>query len=568
VAARGFERRLVEYGDREFAAYMRRSFTRSMGLSDEAMRRPIVGIVNTASDFNNCHRAVPELIAAVERGVWQAGGLPRTFPVPSLGEAFLEPTAMMYRNLMALATEAMLAAQPIDAAVLVGGCDKTMPALVMGAASASVPAVAVVTGPMLTGSVDGECVAACSDCRRFWGMYRRGEIGQEAIRRVETQLAPTAGTCGVMGTASSMAVVLEALGLMLPGGASIPAVHAERLRHGEQAGKVAVGLVGSGRSIGSLLSEKSLRNALRVLQAIGGSTNAVLHLIAVAGRCGIRLPLRRLDEVSDTPLLVDLKPSGAGYMEDFHRAGGLGVVLQELKPLLHLDVPTIDGRTLGEVLAGPYTFPAWQNVIRPLRDPLRHDGSLIVLEGSLAPDGAVLKRSAASPELMQRTGRAVVFTSLADLAARLDDPDLDVTPDDILVLQNAGPLAAGMPEAGAFPVPRKLRGVKDMVRISDARMSGTAFGTVVLHVAPEAAAGGPLGLVRTGDHIRLDAAARRLDLLVEPAEMEARRAGWRPPPCPARGYGWLYHQAVQQAHLGCDFDFLRHEALRDEPGGR
>jgi dihydroxy-acid dehydratase len=558
----GLNRRLVEYGDREFAAYMRRSFTRSMGLSDEAMEKPIVGIVDTRSDFNNCHRAVPELIAAVERGVWQAGGLPRVFPVPSLGEAFLEPTAMMYRNLMALAVETMLAAQPIDAAVLVGGCDKTMPALVMGAASAAIPAVALVTGPMLTGSLDGERVSACSDCRRFWGMYRRGEIDEAAIRKAEGQLAPTAGTCGVMGTASTMAIVLEVLGLMLPGGASIPAVHADRLRHGEEAGKLAVTLAGSERVISSLISDKSLTNALRVLQAIGGSTNAVIHLIAIAGRCGIRLPLRKLDEVSDTPLLVDLKPSGTGYMEDFHRADGLSVVLHELKPLLHLDVATIEGRNLGDVLSGPYTFPAWQNVIRPLCDPLKKEGALIVLHGSLAPDGAVLKRSAASPELLQKTGRAVVFSSLSDLAARLDDPGLDVTPDDILVLQNAGPVAAGMPEAGAFPVPRKLRGIKDMVRISDARMSGTAFGTVVLHVAPEAAAGGPIGLVQTGDRVRLDAAGRRLDLLVEPGVLQERRARWQAPPCPPRGYARLYHQAIQQAHLGCDFDFLRHEALQ------
>jgi dihydroxy-acid dehydratase len=559
----GLNRRLVEYGDREFAAYMRRSFARSMGLSDEALGKPIVGIVDTSSDFNNCHRGMRELIAAVERGVWQAGGLPRVFPVPSLGEAFLEPTAMMYRNLMALAVETLLVAQPIDAAVLVGGCDKTMPALVMGAASAGVPAVAVVTGPMLTGSLDGERVAACSDCRRFWGMFRRGEIDAEMVKRAEGQLVPTAGTCGVMGTASTMALVLEALGLMLPGGASIPAVHADRLRHGEASGKQAVALVGSGRTLASLISEKSLSNALRVLQAVGGSTNAVIHLTAIAGRCGVRLNLRRLDEVSDTPLLVDLKPSGSGYMEDFHRAGGMGVVLRELRPLLHLDVPTVDGRTLGDVLAGEHTFPAWQNVIRPLSDPLRREGALIVLSGSLAPDGAVLKRSAASAELMRKTGRAVVFASLADLAARLDEPELDVTPDDVLVLQNAGPLAAGMPEAGAFPIPRKLKGVKDMVRISDARMSGTAFGTVVLHVAPEAAVGGPIGLVRTGDWITLDAAARRLDLLVEARELEQRRAQWQAPPCPPRGYAHLYHQAIQQAHLGCDFDFLRHEGLLD-----
>lgn len=564
MSNRGLSRRLVEYGDRDFAAYMRRSFARSMGLSDEAMSKPIVGIVDTSSDFNNCHRGMRELIAAVERGVWQAGALPRVFPVPSLGEAFLEPTAMMYRNLMALATEVMLTAQPLDAAVLVGGCDKTMPALVMAAASADIPAVAVVTGPMLTGGIDGERVAACSDCRRFWGMFRRGEINEEKIRRAESALVPTAGTCGVMGTASTMAIILEAMGLMPPSGASIPAVHADRLRHGEEAGKLAASLIGTQRTLASLINEKALQNALRVLQAVGGSTNAVIHLTAIAGRCGIRLELDWLNEVADTPLLVDLKPSGTGYMEDFHRAGGLGVVLRELKPLLHLDVPTVDGRTLGDVLAGPYMFPAWQNVIRPLREPLRSDGALIALRGSLAPDGAILKRSAASAELLTKTGRAVVFTSLQDLAERLDDPNLDVMPDDILVLQNAGPLAAGMPEAGAFPVPKKLKSVRDMVRISDARMSGTAFGTVILHVAPEAAAGGPIGLVLSGDQIRLDASSRRLDLLVEPATLEARRTEASERPRARRGYAALYERAIQQANLGADFDFLRHEALRGE----
>jgi dihydroxy-acid dehydratase len=559
MSTHGLTARLTEYGDREFAAYLRRSFARSMGLSDEALARPVVGIANTFSELNNCHRTVPELIEAVKRGVWQAGGLPREFPVISLGEVFLEPSAMMYRNLLALSAEAMLAAQPIDAAVLVGGCDKTMPGLVMGAASAGVPAVPVVAGPMLTSSVDGERVAACSDCRRFWAAYRRGELDAAAIARVEGQLAPTAGTCGVMGTASSVALVLEALGLMLPGGASIPAVHAERLRHAEEAGKLAVRLVGTGRSIASLLTERSLENALRVLQAVGGSTNAVIHLTAIAGRCGLGLPLDWLDRVSDTPLLVDLKPSGQGYMEDFHKAGGLPVVLRELKPLLHLDAPTIEGRTLGDWLAGDYTFPAWQSVIRPLRDPLSPQGSLIVLRGNLAPEGAVLKRSAATPGLLQHEGRAVVFESLADLSARVDAPDLDVRPDDVLVLRGAGPVGGpGMPEAGALPIPRKLRGVKDMVRISDARMSGTAFGTVVLHVSPEAAVGGPLALVRPGDRVRLDVTGRRLELLVDEGELAARRAAWRAPgPRAQRGYAWLYERHVQQAHLGCDFDFLR-----------
>jgi dihydroxy-acid dehydratase len=562
----GLTSRLTEYGDRAFAAYLRRSFARSMGLSDEALAKPVVGIVNTFSELNNCHRGLPELIEAVKRGVWQAGALPREFPVPSLGEAFLEPSAMMMRNLMALAVEVMLTAQPLDAAVLVGGCDKTMPALLMGAASAGVPSVALVAGPMLTGGFEGERVGACSDCRRFWARYRRGEIDAVAIAKVERQLAPTAGTCGVMGTASTMACLIEALGLMLPGGAAIPAVHAERLRHGEEAGRCAAGLVGTGRAPARVLTEASFANALRVLQAIGGSTNAVIHLTAIAGRCGIRLPLSALDEVSETtPLLLDLKPSGQGYMEDFHRAGGMPVVLRELKPLLRLDAPTVDGRTLGQVLDEPYRFPEWQSVVRPASAPLSERGALVVLRGSLAPDGAVLKRSAASPELLRKTGRAVVFTSLTDLAARIDDPNLDVTPDDVLVLQNAGPLGGpGMPEAGAFPIPKKLSGVKDLVRISDARMSGTAFGTVVLHVSPEAAAGGPLGLVRDGDRIALDVERRTLDLLVSADELAARRAGQRTGRPPAkRGYAWLYERAIQQAHLGCDFDFLRHEALRD-----
>ncbi len=566
MSTHGLAGRLTEYGDRDFAAYMRRSFARSLGHSPEALGKPVVGIVNTYSELNNCHRGLRELVEAVKRGVWQAGGLPLEFPTISLGEVFLNPSAMLLRNLMSMDVEAMLSMQPIDAAVLVGGCDKTMPALLMGAASANVPSVALVAGPMLTGSVEGERVAACTDCRRFWARFRRGEIDAATIEQVETQLAPTAGTCGVMGTASTMACLIEALGMMLPGGASIPAVHAERLRQGELTGRLAMSLIGSGRTPATVLTEKSFENACRVLQAIGGSTNAIIHLTAIAGRCGIRLSLDTFDRVADdTPLLVDLKPSGQGYMEDFHRAGGMPVVLQELKPLMHLDAPTIDGRTLGEVLDRPYTFPAWQSVIRPAREPLSTRGSVIVLRGNLAPDGAVLKRSAASPELLQKTGRAVVFRSLEDMARRIDAPDLDVRPDDILVLQNAGPRGGpGMPEAGALPIPKKLAGVKDMVRISDARMSGTAFGTVVLHVSPEAAAGGPLGLVRDGDRIRLDAERRSLELLVEENELERRRAQQEPRPRATRGYAWLYEQAVQQAHLGADFDFLRHEALRDE----
>jgi dihydroxy-acid dehydratase len=564
MADHGLARRLTEYGDRDFALFLRRSFAKSMGLSADALDKPVVGVVNTYSELNNCHRGFRELAEAVKRGVWQAGGLPLEFPTVSLGEVFLSPTSMLYRNLMAMDVEAMLRAQPLDAAVLLGGCDKTVPALLMGAASADVPALLLVAGPMLTGAVDGERVGACTDCRRFWARYRRGEIDRQTVDRAEGQLAPTAGTCGVMGTASSMACAAEALGMMLPGGASVPAVHADRLRHAEESGRTAVRLAASGLTPRRLLTPEAFENALRVLQAVGGSTNAVLHLAAIAGRVGHRLDLSALNALADTtPVLVDLKPTGEGYMEDFHRAGGLPVVLRELRDRLRLDALTVTGKTWRELLEGPYAHPAWQAVVRPASRPLRPDGSLIALRGTLAPDGAILKRSAASPHLLNATGRAVVFSSLEDLAARVDDPALDVRPDDFLVLQNAGPAGApGMPEAGMLPIPKKLAGVTDMVRISDARMSGTAFGTVVLHVSPEAAAGGPLGLVRTGDRIELSADRRELNLLVEDRELRARAADRRPRPSPARGYERLYVEHVQQAHLGCDFDFLRHESLR------
>jgi dihydroxy-acid dehydratase len=444
-----------------------------------------------------------------------------------------------------------------------GGCDKTVPALLMGAASAGVPSALLVAGPMLTGNVDGERVGACTDCRRYWGKFRRGEVDRATVDRVEGQLAPTNGTCGVMGTASTMACVSEALGMMLPGGASVPAVHADRLRHGEESGKLAVKLAANRLAPDRILTAKSFENALRVLLAIGGSTNGVIHLAAIAGRLGIRLDLEKLNDLGKTtPVLVDLKPTGEGYMEDFHRAGGMPVVLRELKDRLHLDCLTVTGKKLGDLMEG--TYPTWQSIIKPVAKPLLERDALVALKGSLAPDGALIKKSAASPQLLNVTGRAVVFTSLEDMAARIDGPNLDVKPDDILVLQNAGPIGGpGMPEAGALPIPKKLTGVKDMVRISDARMSGTAFGTVVLHVSPEAAAGGPLGLVRSGDRIELSVDKRQLNVLVDAKELDARRTQQKPArPRPDRGYERLYFDHVQQAHLGCDFDFLRHPSLR------
>lgn len=558
---RGLRRGLTQYGDPEFALFLRRSFIRSMGFSEAVLERPIVGIVTSPSELNTCHRTMGELVEAVRRGALAAGALPLAFPTISLGEPYLFPTSLFLRNLMAIDVEEMIRAQPLDAVVLVGGCDKTVPAQLMGAASAEVPAVVLVVGPMLTGRYRGERLSACTDCRRFWARYRAGELDAEEIRTIEGRLAVTAGTCGVMGTASTMACLAEAMGLALPGSAAVPAVHADRLRIAEATGALAAALPGSGRTIRAIVTEKNLENAMRVLLALSGSTNAVIHLAAIAGRLGLPFSLRRLDALSEeTPVLVDLKPTGRGYMEDFHAAGGMPALLRELAPLLHLDAPTIDGRTLGAVLAEPAREPVDREIIRPLSDPIAPRGELVALFGTLAPEGAVLKRAAASPELFEHEGRAVVFESLEDLARRIDDPELDVAPSDVLVLKNAGPASpARMPEAGYLPIPKKLAraGVKDMVRISDARMSGTAFGTVILHVAPDAASGGPLALARTGDRIRLSVRERRLDLLVEAEELARRREAWRPPPPPERGWARLWHEEILQAPQGCDFRVLR-----------
>jgi dihydroxy-acid dehydratase len=556
----GIARGLTNYGDADFSLYLRRSFAKSTGLSAEMLARPVVGIAQAAGGFNSCHRHFPELVDAVKRGVLAAGGLPLDFPTISLGEIFLNPTSMMFRNLMAMDVEEMIRAQPMDAVVLVGGCDKTVPALLMGAASADLPAVQLVGGPMLPMSYHGERLGACTDCRRFWAKYRAKEISAHEIEGIEGNLATTAGSCAVMGTASTMAALAEALGMSLPGTAAIPAVHADRLRAAEASGRQAMAMIGTDLRPSRIITEKSIENALRVLLAIGGSTNALIHLTAIAGRVGVKISLDRLNAISDeTPILVDLKPTGQHYMSDLFSAGGIGAVMRELKPLLHLDCVTVTGETLGERLSGD-TFVD-RAVVRPLSDPFQSQGGLVALFGSLAPNGAIIKRSAADPRLFEREGRAVVFTSLDDLAARIDAPDLDVTPDDFLVLQNAGPKSGyAMPEAGYLPIPAKLAraGVKDMVRISDARMSGTAYGTIVLHVSPEAAIGGPLALVRNGDRIKLSVSRRSLELKVDDAELAKRRALHRPVTLDnTRGYARLYLQSVLQAEAGCDFDFLR-----------
>jgi dihydroxy-acid dehydratase len=473
---------------------------------------------------------------------------------------------MLFRNLMAMDTEEMILGQPMDGVVLLGGCDKTLPAQLMGAASADRPAIVVTAGPMLAGRYEGARLGACTDCRRLWGEHRAGTLDAVRLEAVQGELFPSTGTCMVMGTASTMAAVTEALGLTLPGMAAVPAPSSRRLRLAEAAGRRIVAMVSEDLRPSALLTRAAFENAVRVLMALGGSTNAVVHLPAIAGRAGVPLDLDDFDRLArTTPLVVNVRPSGVHHMEDLAEAGGVPAVMKVLRPLLHVDARSVTGQTLGALLDEVPDLGPWQDVIAPLDRPRQTEGGLAILRGSLAPDGAVLKVSAATPALLRHRGPACVFRDLADLAARIDDPALAVTPASVLVLQHTGPVGGpGMPEAGALPIPKKLlaAGVRDMVRVSDARMSGTAGGTVVLHVAPEAAVGGPLALVRDGDEIVLDAAARRLDLVVADDELARRRAAWRPPAAlPARGYRRLFVERVLQAPLGCDFDFLRGQAF-------
>ena len=553
----GIDRNLTHYADPGFSRYLRRAFLASAGYDEADLERPVVGIADTSSDYTTCHRAMPQLVEAVKRGVLEAGGLPLVFPTLSLGEILLSPTAMLYRNLMAMATEEMITAQPMDAVVLLGGCDKTLPAQLMAAASASVPAIHLVAGPMLAGDWRGERLGACTDCRRYWAQHRAGALDAEEIAAVEQNLCPTAGTCMVMGTASTMACVTEALGLMLPGAATPSAVSSQRLRLGVATGRRAVALATEGRSERDILTPAAFANALKVLAALSGSTNAVVHLLAIARRAGVDLSLDDFHTAAQqVPLLVDCKPAGTGYMEDFDKAGGVPVLLKTLEPMLDLDAVGVSGQTLGALLQDVAAPGAWQTAIRTLDAPLGPASSLVVLKGSLAPDGAVLKKATSSPHLHKHRGPAIVFEG-PDAAARVDDPALGITPEHVLVLRGAGPVALGMPEAGSMPLPKHLaaQGVEDMVRISDGRMSGTAYGTVALHVAPESAVGGPLALVRDGDLIELDVEAGRLDLLVPEETLARRRAEWTAPATPARGWRRLYAERVLQANLGADLDF-------------
>jgi dihydroxy-acid dehydratase len=545
----GLSRGLTAYGDREFSSYLRRTFAKSMGFSDAMLDRPIVGIATSGGGFNSCHRTTPELVTAVSRGVLAAGGLPLDFPTISLGEPYLSPTSLVFRNLMAMDVEEMIRAQPMDAVVLIGGCDKTLPAQLMGAISANKPAIALVVGPMMTGTF----------CRSWWARYRAGELSEERLREVESNLATTAGTCAVMGTASTMACVTETLGMSLPGAATPPAVHAERLRVAEATGARAVTLAAENVTPDHIVTPASVENALRMLLAIGGSTNGIIHLTAIAGRAGVPLTLEHLNEISaGTPVLVNLKPVGEHYMEHFHAAGGVGAVLREIAPLLRRDTVSVAGETLDARIA---RLPAYvdRTVIRSIDDPLVARDALVALFGNLAPNGAILKAGAAEARLLEHEGRAVVFRDLADMAARIDSAGLDVEPDDVLVLQNAGLIGAGMPEAGYLPIPKKLlaHGVRDMLRISDARMSGTAYGAVVLHISPEAAVGGPLAAVRNGDRIRVSLREKRLDVLLTDAEIAQRLAGFTRAPSPPRGYARIFTDHILGPEHGCDFDVLR-----------
>lgn len=538
----------------------RRAWSKASGFDDIDLSKPIIGIAQTWSELNHCHIHFRELAAAVKRGVWQAGGWPLEFPTISLGEFHVAPTTMLYRNLMAMDTEEMIRAQELDGVVLLSSCDKNIPAQLMGAASADVPAILLTGGPMLTGKWNGQPLGACTDCRRLTEEFRAGQISLEQYKEIEDSLGRSAGHCMVMGTASTMASLAEALGISLPGTASIPAPDSRRLRLAEAVGRQIVEVVKQDLRPSKILTEKAFDNALRLFMALGGSTNAVVHLVAIAGRAGVPLPLDRFDQFSrTTPLLANLRPSGKYHMEDLFDAGGIPAVLKELAPLLHLDCLTVTGKSLGDSLEKARVQN--RDVIRPLAEPLAVEGGTAILHGNLCPGGAVIKQSAASPNLLKHRGRAVVFSSQDDLEARIDSPDLDVRPDDVLVLQNVGPKGGpGMPEWGSIAMPRKLldAGVRDMVRISDARMSGTAGGTVILHVCPEAAVGGPLALVRNGDTIELDVPNRKLNLLVPDEELAKRRAAWQPPEAKyRRGYGKLYVEHVLQADEGCDFDFCR-----------
>ena len=541
--------------------FLHRAALRSEGFTREAFAgRPVIGICNSWSELNNCNVHLRSVAEAVKRGVWAAGGFPLEFMTISLGEELMMPTAMLYRNLMAMDVEEMIRSNPLDGVVLLCGCDKTTPAQLMGAASMDLPAIMVSGGPMLRGMWKNEEMGSGTDVWKHWDERRAGRISEEEWTEMEGCISRSPGHCMTMGTASTMTSAAEALGMMLPGCANIPAVDSRRHAVAEASGRRIVEMVKEDLRPSGILTQPAFENAIRLCMALGGSTNAVIHLIAIAGRLGIPLPLSKFDELSrSTPYLVNVRPSGKYLMEHLYYAGGVPAVMKEILPLLHGNAPTVTGKSVAENVANAQCYN--REVIRPLQDPLHHEGSLAVLFGNLAPHGAVMKTSAASPSLLHHIGRALVFENYEEMLARVDDPSLDVDPSTILVLKNAGPVGApGMPEWGQIPIPAKLlkQGVEDMVRMSDSRMSGTSFGTVVLHISPESAVGGPLAAVQNGDQIHLDVEKRRLDLMISEQEIKRRLESWRPAPRRfRRGYYTLFLEHVLQAHEGCDFDFLR-----------
>ena len=555
----GMKKNLTNYGDTGFSIFLRKAFIKGLGYSDDMLNKKIVGITNTFSDYNPCHGNVPDLVKSAKAGILANGAIPLEFSTITIHESFANPTSMYLRNLMSMDTEEMLRAQPMDACILIGGCDKTVPAQVMGGISADVPIIQLVTGPMLTGSFRGERVGACTDCRRFWASYRAEDLNDEDIEEVNNQLVPTVGTCGVMGTASTMAITTEALGLMVPNSACAPAVSADRKRIAEKTGEISVKIANENLKPSKFLNEKSFLNALIVLSAIGGSTNGVVHLTAMAGRLGVNVDLKEFDQLTqDLPMIVDLKPSGLGYMEDLYKAGGSIRIFYELKDFLHLDAKLINGKTLGDEIQKASKWN--QDIITTKDNPVFIGGSIAVLNGSLAPGCAIIKQSAATQELLVHEGKAVVFENLEDLANRIDSDDLEVSKDDVLVLKSIGPKGGpGMPEAGLIPIPKKLarQGVKDMVRISDGRMSGTASGTIVLHVTPESYEKGPLAVVKNGDSIKLDVPNRKIDLLISEDELNNRISKISDNRIKRRGYNKLYMEEVTQANEGVDFKFLK-----------
>lgn len=552
--------KITNYGDAGFSTFLRGVFLASAGWDPNDLDRPIIGIANTESDFNPCHRMSPGLVENIKRGILEAGGVPFVFPTMSLGETLLNPTSMYLRNLMAIETEELILSQPMDGVVLVGGCDKTVPAQAMAAISADIPALLEVVGPMLTSTWQGNRVGACTDCRRIWAGYRAEEVSEPELVEAQNSLATTGGTCMVMGTASTMASTMETLGLILPGGATPPSPTGDRLRHGTITGRQIVEMVKQGTKPSSFLSKGSFINAITVLAAIGGSTNAVVHLLAIANRAQVGVTLDDFEEVfKRTPLLLDLKPSGSGYMEDFHSAGGIPQLLHQLSSLLDLNAKFPTNETLGELLDQKPV--QWQNdrVIRSIESPALPAPTLAVIKGNLAPDGAIIKVSAASEKFFDHTGPAVVFDSPTEVAEYMESSQEGVTENHVLVLRNSGPVGAGMPEAGSMAIPRSLatQGIKDIVRVSDARMSGTSYGTVILHCAPESAVGGLLSVVENNDQIHFDLESRRLDLLVDEDEISKRQSNSTPPlPSPGAERRWRKIQStfVSQANLGADLD--------------